>query len=128
MQKAVSILFFCFCLATSWVSSGMLGVGMWFWIIIAGGIFVGLSAFIPLLEALGVAVASMLTAISVIAVLLGLVAVFTLGDSSDFGEGVGLLLFLFAMIAISGFLLGSLQKKKNKNNIETNENEGTLDS
>jgi len=80
------------------------------------------------LEALGVAVASMLTAISVIAVLLGLVAVFTLGDSSDFGEGVGLLLFLFAMIAISGFLLGSLQKKKNKNNIETNENEGTLDS
>ena len=125
MQKVISILFFLSCFATSWVSSSMLGVGMWFWIIIASGIFVGVSSFIPLIETLGAAVASLLATISVLAVLLGLLAS-TIGDSSDFGDGTGLLLFLFAMIAVFGFVLGSMQKRKNKSKVDMSDNEDNL--
>jgi len=127
MQKITSILFFFACVATSWISSSLLGVGMWFWIIIASGIFVAVSSFIPLFEAVGVAVAGLLATISVIAVLLGLAAS-TIGDSSDFGGGVGLLLFLFAVIAVLGFILGSLQKRKNESKVDINENEEKLGS
>ena len=113
MQKVISILFFLSCFATSWVSSSMLGVGMWFWIIIASGIFVGVSSFIPLIETLGAAVASLLATISVLAVLLGLLAS-TIGDSSDFGDGTGLLLFLFAMIAVMALFLVLCKRGKTK--------------
>ena len=126
MQKVVSILFFLSCFATSWLSSSMLGVGMWFWIIIFGGLFVGVSSFIPLLETLGTAVAGLLATISVAAVVLGLAAS-TIGDSSDFGDGTGLLLFLFALIAVFGFVLGSLRNRENKKKIDLDEDGGDLE-
>jgi|TARA_B110000240_G_C13499869_1_gene453402 NhaP-type Na+/H+ or K+/H+ antiporter len=74
----------------------------------------------------GPAVASLLATISVFTVFLGLVAS-TIGDSTDLGEGLGLLLFLFAMIAVCGFVLGFLQSRKNKSKIDINGNEGSLD-
>jgi|TARA_B110000459_G_scaffold181610_1_gene209130 NhaP-type Na+/H+ or K+/H+ antiporter len=74
----------------------------------------------------GPAVASLLATILVFTVFLGLVAS-TIGDSTDLGEGLGLLLFLFAMIAVCGFVLGFLQSRKNKSKIDINGNEGSLD-
>lgn len=111
-----------------------MGVGIWFWIIIVGGIVVGgiavgVSSFVPMFGAFGAAVASLPAAISVISaitVFLGLVAS-TLGGSTDLAEGLGLLLFLFAMIAVSGFVLGFLQNRKNKSKIDMNEHESNLD-
>jgi len=75
----------------------------------------------------GPAVASLLATISVLTVFLGLVAS-TIGDSTDLGEDLGLLLFLFAMIAVCGFVLGFLQSRKNKSKIDINGNEGSLGS
>jgi hypothetical protein len=85
---------------------------------------VGVSSFVPMF---GPAVASLLATISVFTVFLGLVAS-TIGDSTDLGEGLGLLLFLFAMIAVCGFVLGFLQSRKNKSKIDINGNEGSLGS
>ena len=104
MNKFLSILIALSCLITSTVSSRMLGVGMWFWIILASGAFVGISQFLPVLVKLGGAVASLMATLSLIAVVLTLLAA-TTGGSFELGGSEALLVFSFAMIALSGFIL-----------------------
>ena len=55
------------------------------------------------------------------------VKIFSQEDFDHFGEGVGLLLFLFAMIAVFGFVLGSLRNRKNKKKIDIDENEDSFE-
>ena len=57
---------------------------------------VGVSSFVPMF---GPAVASLLATISVFTVFLGLAAS-SIGDSTDLGEGLGLLLFRSWLFAI----------------------------
>lgn len=113
MNKVVAILFAVSCLGTSAVSSSLLGVGMWFWIIIAAGIFVAVSQFLSILSKLGSAVASILGIISVCAVVLTLLAS-TIGGSSGLGGSETLLVFGFTMIAVTGFSLARLNKSSEK--------------
>lgn len=110
MNKITALFFAMICLATSMVSSRMLGIGLWFWVIIITGPLVAVSQFIPLLQNVGAFIASLLGVVSVFAVLLGLVAA-TIGGSFRLDDNEALLLFLFFMIAVSGFTLSMLNKK-----------------
>lgn len=113
MQKTLSLVFGLCCFLTSYVSSSLLGVGIWFWIIIGSGIFVAASAFLPALQNLGVGIAGMLAGISVVAVLLIVLAA-SIGGSFELGSSETALLLLFAMIAITGFTLGAISRRKNR--------------
>jgi hypothetical protein len=110
MNKIFGISFTIACLVTAAASNSLLGVGMWFWIILATGIFVGASQFVPALSASGAAAASLLAVLSVCAVVLTLLAA-TIGGSFELNGGETLLVFGFAMIAISGFLVARINKK-----------------
>ena len=110
MNKVIAILFAISCIATSVVSGNLLGIGMWFWIIIATGSFVAISQFLPKIRGLGAAVAGLLGVISIGAVFLGLVAA-TIGGSFKLDDNQSLLLFLFFLIAVFGFTLISINKK-----------------
>lgn len=111
MNKFIGILFAISCVATSWISGGLLGVGMWFWIIIAIGVFVAVSQFIPILRGLGSAAALLLGVISVCAVGLTLLAA-TTGGSFKLDNKEALLVFTFFMIAVLGFSLVGINKRK----------------
>jgi len=104
MNKVVAILFTISCFATSWISGIILGVGMWFWIIIASGVFVSISQFLPIIRGVGAVMAGLMGIISIIAVLLGLLAA-TTGGSFDFDDEGFLLLLSFCFIAMFGFAL-----------------------
>ncbi|GJM13423.1 MAG: hypothetical protein DHS20C12_18260 [Pseudohongiella sp.] len=117
MNKIVGILFAISCLVTATVSSRMLGVGIWFWIILATGVFVAASQFLQLLRATGAAAASLLATISVLAVVLTLFAA-TIGGSFELDGSEGLLVFGFALIAVFGFSLARMNKLSNKRSIE----------
>ncbi|MGB5607139.1 MAG: hypothetical protein WBN51_11505 [Gammaproteobacteria bacterium] len=110
MNKIVAILFAISCFATSAVSGSILGVGMWFWIIIAAGVFVADSQFAPMFRELGSVAALLLGVISVFAVVLTLLAG-TIGGSLKLDNREALLVFTFSMIAVSGLSLVSINKK-----------------
>lgn len=111
MNKIVAILFAIACFATSAVSGSILGVGMWFWIIIATGVFVAVSQFVPMLRGLGSVAALLLGVISVCAVGLTLL-VATTGGSFKLDNKEALLVFTFFMIAVLGFSLVGINKRK----------------
>ena len=110
MNKILGIFFTISCLATAAASNSLLGVGMWFWIILTTGFFVGASQFIPALSPFGAAAASLLSVLSVCAVVLTLLAA-TIGGSFELNGGETFLVFGFSMIAISGFLVARINKK-----------------
>ena len=111
MNKIVAILFAIACFATSAVSGSILGVGMWFWIISAIGALVAVSQFVPILRGLGSVAALLLGVISVCAVGLALLAA-TTGGSFKLDNKEALLVFAFFMIAVLGFILVGINKRK----------------
>ncbi|WP_286266851.1 hypothetical protein [Thalassotalea atypica] len=110
-MKITSIVFSLLCLATALVSNTIMGAGMWFWVIVIIGIIVFISAFITKLNIVGVILAGLLSIVSVCAVLLGLLAA-TIGGSFKLGHLEGLLLVLFALVAITGAIIITLNKKR----------------
>lgn len=104
MNKVVAILYAVSCFATSWISGSILGVGMWFWIIIASGVFVAITQFFPKIRGLGAAMAGLIGIISVGAVLLVLLAA-TIGGSFKLDDDELLLLLSLFFIAVFGFTL-----------------------
>ena len=111
MEKIISILFMLFCFATALISNSLLGAGMWFWIILLSGLFVGVSAYIPDLAMMGAFIAGLLALVSIGAVLLGLVAA-TIGGSFRLEGDEAMLLASFFCIALSGLILVVLCKRK----------------
>ena len=99
-------------MATSITSGSILGVGMWFWIIIATGILVAISQFYSPLRPFGSVAALLLGIISVCAVLLTLLAA-TIGGSFELDGRETMLVFSFMMIAVFGFPLVFINKKLN---------------
>lgn len=110
MNKAVAILFAISCLVTSFTSGNILGVGMWFWIISATGIFVAVSQFLPALRGLGSVAAFLLALIAILAVALTLL-VATTGGSFKLDNRETVLVFGFFLIAVSGFVLVRVNRK-----------------
>lgn len=110
MNKTVAILFAMSCFATSFASNSILGAGMWFWVIIATGLFVALSQYRPMLRGIGSAAASLLAVIAVCAVVLTLLAA-TIGGTFRLGDREALLAFSFFLIAVFGFSLARINKK-----------------
>jgi len=90
--------------ATSGLSGSMLGVGMWFWIIGATGVFVAISQFVPRLRDIGIVAASILGVIAILAALLALFVMMSIGGSGPSNEEV-LLILGFITIAVFGFSL-----------------------
>jgi hypothetical protein len=117
MQKIIAILFALCCFSTAAVSHSLMGAGMWFWIIIGMGGFVAVSQYMPQLQDLGAGCAAILSVISVAAVMLGLVAA-TIGGSFRLQGQEALLLFLFFLIAVNGFTLLLLNKRRLKASIK----------
>jgi len=111
MLKVSSVLFGALCIAAALLSNSIMGAGMWFWIIIATGVLVASCSFMPSLNVLGALLALLLSAISICAVLLGLVAA-TIGGSFRLDGDEALLLFLFGLIAISGIAVVLLNRKR----------------
>jgi hypothetical protein len=109
MNRIVAILFALSCFVTSFTSGGMLGVGMWFWIIIATGAFVAVSQFLPTLQRLGGMIAGLAGMLAVIALLLTLAAA-TIGGSFKLNNSESLLLFGFFLVAVFGVTLSRLNK------------------
>ncbi|WP_413698928.1 hypothetical protein ACLKMH_15325 [Psychromonas sp. KJ10-10] len=72
MNKVIGILFAITCFATSTLSANMLGIGMWFWVILIVGAFVAISQFFPVLRGAGSGIALLMSGISLLAVLFGL--------------------------------------------------------
>ena len=99
------------CLGASVLSARILGPGMWGWIILAAGVFVGSSPYIPTVSALGRVVALLLAVVSACAVALGLLAA-TIGGKFRLPDDQALLLGLFAIIAVSGFVLSRTKKSR----------------
>ena len=110
MNRIIGVLFAIACISTSWTSGNLLGVGMWFYIILGTGIGVAASQFVPALERLGAGFASVLAVISVIAALLILLLA-TTGGSFKLDDSEILLLLSFFMIAVFGFSLARVTKK-----------------
>ena len=111
MSKIVAVVFAMSCLLTSYTSATILGVGLWFWIIAATGLFVVASQFVPVLRGVGSAAALLLAVISVLAVVLTLLAA-TIGGTFKLDNREAVLVFGFFVIAVSGFLLARVNKKR----------------
>lgn len=90
--------------------ANMLGIGMWFWIILIIGAFVAISQFILPLRGAGSGVALLLSGISLLAVLFGLLAA-TIGGSFRMDDNSALLLLLFFIISVLGTALAIMYKK-----------------
>ena len=110
MNKILGVFFAISCFVTSGLSGSMLGVGMWFWIIVAAGFFVPISQFVPSLLGIGTVAASILGVIAMLAALLALFVVMTLGGSGPSDEDI-LLILGFVMIAVFGFSLARVNRK-----------------
>ena len=115
MNKTLSILFCLSCFATAYQSNALLGAGMWFYIIVITGSFVAVSQFIQSLRAAGVALAMLLSVVSVLAVIFGYLAS-TIGGSSKTDTQAVLLLVFFGLIALFGFALVKAHRKEAKEN------------
>ena len=70
MRKPVAMIPCACCIGTSFVSGSLLGPGMWYWVIIAAGVLVPATQFIPAIQSLGVLIALLLGIVSVFAVAL----------------------------------------------------------
>ena len=88
----------------------MLGVGMWFWVIMGAGIFVAISQFTPMLQGFGTLVAGLLGIISVLAIFLTLLAA-TIGGSFKLEDNELLLLLSFFFVAVFGFSLVGINRR-----------------
>ena len=110
MNKVVAILFAISCALTSFTSNSILGAGMWFWIILATGVLVAVSQFLPPLRGLGSIAALLLAVIAVCAVALTLLAA-TIGGSFNLDQREALLMFAFFLVAVFGFSLVMVIKK-----------------
>tara|TARA_B110000858_G_scaffold198436_1_gene264957 strand:- start:2909 stop:3271 length:363 start_codon:yes stop_codon:yes gene_type:complete len=117
MNKFVGILFAITCFATSALSSSIMGAGLWFWVIIASGLIVAVCQWFPMLQSLAAGVALLLSTLSILAVLLGLLAS-TIGGSFNIDGSSALLLFLFFVIAVLGFVISSLYRRSMRSNGE----------
>ncbi len=111
MNKLVAILFALACFTTSFASGNILGVGMWFWIIIATGGFVAMSQFIPGLEKPGSVLALLLSMISIFAILFGFLAA-TIGGSFELDSREALLFASFFLVAIFGIALNRTNRAR----------------
>ncbi len=114
MNKFVAILYAISCFTTAWISGNLLGVGMWFYIIMASGVLVACSQFFPKIRGLGTFLAALTGTISVIAVFLGLMAA-SIGGSFDSEDPGMLLLLSFFFIAVFGFTLVRINNKLGNN-------------
>lgn len=92
------------CLAAAFLSGNILGVGMWAWLMLGAGIFVGLSVHFPVLAATGRAVGLLAGVLGFIAVALGLLAA-TIGGGFKLPADQASLLALIFVIAASGIAL-----------------------
>jgi hypothetical protein len=88
----------------------MMGAGLWFWVIISIGCITATCQFLPRCRGVGAGLALLLSIISVCAILLGMLAA-TIGGSFNMDGSSALLLFLFFLVAVLGFVLASLYKK-----------------
>jgi hypothetical protein len=111
VEKIISVLFALFCIATALLSKSIMGAGLWFWVILLAGLFVGISAYIQGLGMIGAFIAGLLSLVSIAAVLLGLVAA-TIGGSFRLEGNEAMLLASFFCIALSGLILVMLCKRK----------------
>ncbi len=87
-----------------------MGAGLWFWVIISTGCIVAISQFFPKIRGAGSGLALILSFISIFAIIFGLVAA-TIGGSFKMDDSSALLLFLFFIVAVLGFVVASLYKK-----------------
>ena len=110
MNKLIGVLFAITCFATSALSNSIMGAGIWFWVIIASGLLVAVCQWFPMLQSLAAGVALLLSTLSVLAVLLGLLAS-TIGGSFNIDDSSALLLFLFFVIAVLGFVVSSIYRR-----------------
>ncbi len=110
MHKIIGIFFAITCFATSAVSNSIMGAGVWFWVIIATGCIVAFSQFFPKIRGPGSGLAMLLGFVSIFAILFGMVAA-TIGGSFKMDDSSALLLFLFFIVAVLGFVLASLYKR-----------------
>jgi len=110
LSKVIGIFFAIACFATAAMSNSMMGAGFWFWAIIGTGCIVAISQFYPKLRGAGSGLAMLLSIMSVFAVALGMLAA-TIGGSFKMDDNSAFLLFLFSLIAILGFVVGSLYKQ-----------------
>lgn len=110
MHKFVGILFALVCFSTSALSQSMMGAGTWFWVIITIGLFTAISQFFPKLRGAGSGLALLLSFISIFAIFFGLVAA-TIGGSFKMDDKSALLLSLFGIVAVLGFVVAILYKK-----------------
>ena len=109
MNKLMALLFAIACLLTATVSSRLLGMGMWYYIILISGSLVFSFQFIENLIPIARVIAILMVIISVGAVVLTLLAS-TIGGSSNMDEGATLLTFGFVGIAIFGFVVARITK------------------
>lgn len=110
MHKFMGVLFALACFATSAMSNSIMGAGFWFWVIIATGCIVAYSQFSPRLRGLGSGLALLLSFLSILTIVLAMVAA-TIGGSFKMDDSFGLLLFLFSVVAVLGFVVAILYKK-----------------
>jgi len=117
MSKLFSLLFALACLSTSIVSASIVGAGLWFWVIIFVGVFVAISQCMSnaplMLKGAGAGLALLLSFISIAAILLGLLAG-AIGGAFSLDASEALLLFLFFLIAVFGFIVAIRHKRKIK--------------
>jgi hypothetical protein len=113
MQKVIAILFAFSCFTASFVSGNLLGVGIWFWILIAIGVVVAFSQFVPALQMLGSILALLLGIISILALLFGLLAA-TIGGAFELDARETLLFSSFFFIAVFGIALNRVKKNRNR--------------
>lgn len=110
MKRLICLLFALACFSTATLSSQMLGVGLWFWVILGSGVIAVSSTLYPALLPLAVIAGGCLGLISVVAIVLGLLAA-TIGGSFNMDGQSALLLLLFGVIAISGLTLVKLHQR-----------------
>lgn len=110
VKNIALIIFVISCFATSGLSFQLLGSGPWGWLIVGAGVYVGISFTFPAIASLGKLVVFILSVFSVAAVVLGFIAA-TAGGSFNMDDSSALLLFLFFMIAVSGFSLLKVSHK-----------------
>ena len=88
---------------------------MWFWIIIATGAIVVMSQFFPGLEKPGAVLASLLSIISTIAIVFGLLAA-TIGGSFELDGREALLFASFFFVAVFGITLTRVNRASRTGN------------
>ena len=106
-----SAIFALSCVTAAFLSSSILGPGLWAWMMLGTGLAVAASPYFYNWQAVGGVIALIAAALALIATLLGLLAA-TIGGSFNLPADQALLLVLFLLIGISGIVLfRALQRK-----------------